>query len=201
MPSCHASHRAALLRAIDARPNILTIDLPAPAGRALSSLHARFDHSAAKLRRTRESRLLSRSRYENAEGFFRGIEHGLRDDRRDRLYQAGIVGQLGLSAHLIDVGFSDAWCARHIALRVAQSLAYANATGLGHRCPEMRRLADVLDPYWKWNHLHRYDQPQPDDGGFSAGQICELLRALLDHVRQVTGHPDVEGTRCLGDQR
>jgi hypothetical protein len=41
----------------------------------------------------------------------------------DLLYRAGIVAQLGLSSHLINVGFADAWCARHVGLCVADGLA------------------------------------------------------------------------------
>ena len=76
--------------------------------------------------------------------------------------------------------------ARHIGLRVAKSLAYANATGFGHDCPEMARLAAVLTPYWKWNG---WDYgTEPDDGGFAPTDVRPLLRALLDRVHHVTGH-------------
>lgn len=75
---------------------------------------------------------------------------------------------------------------------VARSLAYANVSGFGLHCGEMARLAIVLDPYWKWNQMHRYDRPVPDDGGFTVDRVRPLLSALLDHVRVVTGVPDRE---------
>lgn len=93
------------------------------------------------------------------------------------------------------MGFADDWCARHIGLRVAKSLAYANATGLGHDCPDMARLATVLTPYWRWNQVRLFGEPEPDDGGLMAPQVHALLRALLDRVRDVTGHPRPRGRR------
>jgi len=134
----------------------------------------------------------SRFRYRNAEGFFAGIEAGFHKDHRDGLYVAGIVSSLAISAHLLLVGFPDAWCARYIRMYVARSLAYANVSGFGLHCGEMARLAIVLDPYWKWNQMHRYDRPVPDDGGFTVDRVRPLLSALLDHVRVVTGVPDRE---------
>jgi hypothetical protein len=97
--------------------------------------------------------------------------------------------QLGLSSHLLDVGFDDQWCARHIGYRVAKSLAYANATGLGHEGPEIELLATILTPYWKWNSMSLFHRGKPKDGPFSRDDICRLTRGLLDHVRLVTGHP------------
>jgi hypothetical protein len=189
MPSRHAGERAKLVRTVAARPGILSVDLPPPWGNALAALHARYDDPALPLHITGEARSLSQFRFANAEHFFLGLEQGFPFEQRDLLYHAGIATQLAVSSHLLDVGFADAWCARHIGLRVAHSLAYANATGFDHPCPEMARLALVLSPYWKWNHTHRYNEPAPDDGGFSADKVGRLLRDLLDHVRHVTGHP------------
>lgn len=104
------------------------------------------------------------------------------------LYSAGIVIQLALSSHLLDVGFSDHWCARFIGLNVDRSLAYANATGLGCDCKETTRLIAVLSPYWKWNPRHHIDRPVPDDGGFTADQVRRIVSSLMEHVAQVTGH-------------
>ena len=164
----------------------------APWGAALGQLHESYGDEPAVLRRTKAGRALSRARYHNAEGFFAGIEAGFPFRRKDILYQAGIVAQLALSAHLLDVGFPDAWCVRHIGLRVGKSLAYANATGLAHDCFDMARLAAILTPYWKWNRT-RWDEPEPDDGDFTARQVRPLLRALLDRVHDVTGHPRPRG--------
>ncbi len=109
-------------------------------------------------------------------------------DWPDFLYGSGIVAQLALSSHLLDVGFPDTWCARYIGLYVAKSLAYANASGLGLECTETARLAHVLTPYSKWNCLSRAESPWPNDGGFTYDRTRALLSALLDHVGYVTGH-------------
>lgn len=161
---------------------------------ALGRLHESFGDEPANLRRTKEGRRLSRSRYHNAEAFFAGVEDGrVRHRADDRLYQTGIAIQLGLSAHLLDVGFDDRWCARHVGLRVAKSLAYANATGLGHDDPDLDRLAAVLTPYYKWNQPRIWGEPEPDDGGFAAAQICRVTRTLLNHLHDVTGHSRPSG--------
>lgn len=154
---------------------------------ALARVQRAYDDEPVKLTRTPEGRILSRARYHRAEAFLPTSRPQSRIDGRDFFYRAGIAAQLALSSHLLDVGFPDEWCARHIGLRVAKSLAYANATGLGHDCPDMMRLAEVLTPYNKWNEPHLFG-PVPDDGGFVPGEIGTLLRALLDRVYRVTGH-------------
>jgi len=118
-----------------------------------------------------------------------GVEpYALSGDWPDFLYSTGIVAQLALSSHLLDVGFPDTWCARYVSLHIDRSLAYANASGFGYECAETARLAAVLSPYWKWNHRHLVDRPHPKDGGFTSDQVRTLLRALMDHVGHVTGH-------------
>jgi hypothetical protein len=178
-----ATSRRALLGAIVAAPRatlavadvVLVLPLPGVADQPLS------------LRRTREGRQLSRVRYHTAESFFAFVEEGLLTRGSDELYQAGIVLQLALSSHLLDIGFDDVWCARNIGLHVNKSLACANATGLGHECPELARFAEFLSPYGRWRN--------PDVATraifcpFSHQRICRLARELLDHVREVTGHP------------
>jgi hypothetical protein len=104
------------------------------------------------------------------------------------LYRAGIIAQAGLSAHLLDVGFDDDWCAKHIRHNIEKSLAYSNASGLGWERSEMQRLAETLSPYWKWNRVAIWHRGRPDDGGFAAEEVTILLLALLDQVRTVTGH-------------
>ncbi|MCC4252781.1 hypothetical protein LL251_10190 [Sphingobium naphthae] len=185
--------RRALLQALTIAP-VAALAVPAPPwSDALARLHDTHEDEPAILIRTRERRRLSRVRYHRAEAFMphRWREYGM--GRHDFLYRAGIVAQLGLSAHLLDVGFSDTWNARHIGLRVAKSLAYANATGFGHDCPEMARLALVLTPYCRWNTPRLFGEPEPDDGGFSPEQAMPLLRALLDRVHAITGHPRPSG--------
>jgi hypothetical protein len=171
-----------------------------PWNEALATLHDRYGDQPVILRRSREGRRLSRFRYHNAEAFFSSLEAGFDRQRDNLLYHSGIVAQLALSAHLLDVGFDDSWCARHIGHRVAHSLAYANATGLGHDCPDMACLADILTPYWKWNRPRILEERAPDDGPFSADDIRRLLRALLEHIHDVTGHPRPSGWRRVSPQ-
>ncbi|MFA6118226.1 MAG: hypothetical protein WC729_29845 [Sphingomonas sp.] len=186
--------RRALLRTLTATPVAVSV-VTSPWSEALATLHREHDDEPALLCRSREGRSLSRVRYHRAESFFETLEAGILTSNAETLYYSGIVAQLALSGHLLDIGFEDKWCARHIGLRVAKSLAYANATGLGHECPGMGRLAVVLTPYWKWNQPPRWGEPEPDDGGFTADQIRPLLRALLDHVHRITGHPRPRGWR------
>jgi hypothetical protein len=145
------------------------------------------------LRRSREGRSLSRFRYHNAERFFTSVEQGLFQQRCDEFYHTGIVLQLGLSSHLLDVGFDDAWCARHLGLDVAKSLACAEATGLDHDSASLARLAEILSPYGKWRNADV--QGGACDCPFSSSETRSLARALLDRVREVTGHPRPRGWR------
>ncbi len=162
---------------------------------ALADLHEVYDHEPASPQRTKSGRSLSRFRYHNAERFCLKVGAPYACTGEALMYASGIVVQLALSSYLIDIGFDDQWCARQIGLHVAQSLAYANATGLGHDCPNMARLAMVLSPYWQWNRVRLFGEPEPDDGGFTVAQIDPLLRALLDRVHGVTGHPRPNGWR------
>ena len=188
--------RRALLRALTATPIAVSTAVVSPWGEALADLHDHYGDSPAALVRTKAGRSLSRFRYHNAESFYWGLEHGLYDNDGDEmLYRSGIVAQLALSSHLLDVGFVDEWNARHIRLDVAKSLAYANATGFGHDCPDMARLAATLSPYWKWGHAHRIDAPPPENGRFTVDEVRLLLRALLDRVHDVTGHRRPNGWR------
>jgi len=143
--------------------------------------------AALDVLRTREGRVLSQCRYRNAESFFLAIEERLFADTGDLLYQTGIVVQMALSSHLLDVGFDDRWCARNIGLHIGKALAYANATGLNFQSPELERLAVVLSPYNKWRNPD-FDGSRPPVPA-SLPNIPPLLRDLLDHVRAVTGHP------------
>jgi hypothetical protein len=181
--------RRGLLAALTAAPLVVVPSrVTSPWDDALAAAHEVYGDDPIALVRSRDGRILSRSRYHNAEGFFRGI--GRESRHSDHLfYDAGIVAQLALSTHLLDIGFDDSWCARHVGLRVTKALAYANATGLGHDCADMARLAVVLTPYWKWNTPRLWGEPAPDDGGFAVDHIRHQLRNLLDRVREVTGHP------------
>lgn len=195
--SAHITSRRALLGALTVTP-LTTVALSAksPWSAALSALHRRYGDSQATVVRSKDGRALSRARYHRAESFFHPIERQYPFSKKELLYQSGIVAQLAISSHLLDVGFADPWCACHIGLHVAKSLAYANGTGLGHECPEMSRLAAVLSPYWKWNGRPMDGDPLPlDDGGFAPQQVDLLLRVLLDRVHDVTGHPRPKGWR------
>lgn len=188
--------RRCLLRALSTAPiAALAVPVVSPWDGVLASLYEGYSDDPAMLIRTKEGRSLSRFRYHRAEGFFPGREPRSASEWRSFLYFAGITAQLALSAHLLDVGFDDQWCARHIGLRVAKSLAYANATGLGHDCPSMARLAVVLSPYNKWNEVRLFGQPPPEDGRFTVKQVRTLLRLLLERVHDVTGHPRPHGWR------
>jgi hypothetical protein len=160
----------------------------APAIEALDREFVTWGDEPIVLARTKQGRSDSEFRYHNAEGFFACLEAGLGHDRHRLLYQTGIVMQLALSAHLLDIGFSDRWCARHIGLRIAKSLGYANATGLGHSNAEIEQLAELLTPYCKWNGWPSRNGSEPKAEQFTHGDICRLTRGLLDHVRNVTGH-------------
>jgi hypothetical protein len=166
-----------------------------PAGPAASSRDATlaawwraYDAQPVQLQRTREGRNLSRERYRRAEEFMLSLAPGAPGDWPDFLYFTGIVVQMALSSHLLDMGFPDAWCARYVGLHIDRSLAYANASGLGYECAETVRLVQVLSPYWKWNRRHLIDRTRPNDGGFTADEIRGLLLSLMDHVGHVTGH-------------
>jgi hypothetical protein len=109
------------------------------------------------------------------------------------------VMQLGLSAHLLDVGFDDRWCARFIGLHVSRSLAYANATGLGFESAQFAMLATILSPYGRWRHSGAGDAlPQLP---FTRDEIRTSVRSLLDRVRDVTGHPRPRCCRSHAEQR
>lgn len=146
--------------------------------------------------RSREGRILSEARYRNGESFALAIEELRFPDTGDLLYQTGIVAQMALSSHLLDVGFDDQWCARNIGLHISTALAYANATGLNYQSPELERLATVLSPYNVWRNpdIHGSRPPVPA----SLPNIPLLLRELLDHVRGITGHSRPRRRKALG---
>lgn len=147
-----------------------------------------------KLCRTRAGRHLSRIRYQTAEMFFETLERSVDTRASDILYRSGIVAQLALSAHLLDVGFADTWCAQHIGLHVSKSLNYANESGFGHDCSHMKRLAIVLSPYSQWRNPC-WQGRHPNTGGFNRELISPLLQRLLRQVQHVTGHPIARAVR------
>ena len=185
---------------ITSRRDLLTAIAIAPVGIASpwdAAIAALPHHDEpVVLRRTRAGRDESRFRYHNAESFFLGLEKGIVRDQRDRLYQTGIVLQLGLSSHLFDVGFTDQWCARHVGLNVARSLAYANASGFGFESAEFDLLVAILSPYAKWRSPQSREHAEHPP--FTPEHIRMLTRVLLDHVHHVTGHPRPRGwnARC-----
>lgn len=163
---------------------------------ALTSLHRRYGDEPPTLARTKEGRSMSRFRYIKAEHYCMIIDAGFFAEPRfvrETLHQAGFVTQQALCSYLLDMGFTDAWNARHIKQDIAKALAYANALGLGHDCPDMARLAVTLSPFWKWGYHYDDWEEQPDKGGFTADRIQPLVRGLVDHVHDVTGHPRPRG--------
>jgi hypothetical protein len=163
------------------------ITLPS-ANSELGALWRRYDARPVRLLRTREGRSLSLDRYQRAGEFMGSLASPMADDTAYLFYSAGIVAQLAMSSHLLDVGFPDAWCAKYIGLHVDRSLAYANATAFGCDDAETERLMNVLSPYWKWNDLSRAHGIKSDTGGFAADEVRDIIAALLDHVAEVTGH-------------
>ncbi len=155
---------------------------------ALAALWKIYGAEPVRLVRTQEGRALSLARYVRAEEFMGSLAPDAPGDWPDFLYSTGIVVQLALSSHLLDVGFPDSWCARYISLNVDRSLAYANVTAFGYDCAETARLIQVLAPYWKWNRMHLTEGQYPDDGGFTPDQVRMLVGRLVDHVCHVTGH-------------
>jgi hypothetical protein len=192
MGSGRASRRS-VLKAIAAAPIFARLAGPPPAEKLAllcDPLLSNIDLPSG-LSRSSEGRNASRFRYHNAESFFLGVEQGIVRDASDRLYQIGIVLQLGLSSHLLDVGFTDRWCARNIGLRVSRSLALSNATGLGFQTPDFDLLATILSPYSRWRLPDK--NARIDDVPFTPPQLLAQTRALLDHVHRATGHPRPRG--------
>jgi hypothetical protein len=180
--------RRALLRGLTVVP-IAASPIASHCAEALASLRQRYEDETAVLVRTKAGRELSSERYGSAEIAFASIEVGFfEQDVRMTLHQAGAVAKLALCAHLLDIGIPDDWAATHIRQDIEKALAYANATGLGHDCPDMARLAVILSPYWKWGYPHLIGDPPIDDGGFTPDRVRLLVRALLDRVADVTGH-------------
>ncbi|MDE8652550.1 hypothetical protein [Novosphingobium album (ex Liu et al. 2023)] len=168
-------------------PSAAIITLPAE-NSELGALWRRYDALPIRLGRTREGRELSLDRYQRAGEFMGLLTSGTADQSSYLFYSAGIVAQLAMSSHLLDVGFPDMWCAKYIGLHVDRSLAYANATAFGYEDTATERLMEVLSPYWKWNSLSRAQGIQPGDGGFAAEEVREIIAALVGHVAEVTGH-------------
>ncbi|WP_336950697.1 hypothetical protein [Sphingobium aromaticivastans] len=185
--------RRALLRGLTIAP-VAASAIASPWTKALASLHQHYEDEPAMLVRTKAGRALSCDRYDSAEIAFAPIEAGFfARDVRVTLHQAGAVAKLALCAHLLDIGFPDGWNAKHIRQDIAKALAYANATGFGHGCPDMARLAVILSPYWKWGYPHLIGDPPMDDGGFTPDRVRPLVRALLDRVADGTGHSRPQG--------
>src|ERR1700712_1020704 len=98
----YTKSRRSLLKALTVAP-IATLPgspVASPWDAAIAALP--YHDEPVVLMRTRAGRSESRFRYHNAESFFLGIEKGIVQQPHDRLYQIGIVLQLGLSSHLLD---------------------------------------------------------------------------------------------------
>jgi hypothetical protein len=133
--------RRSLLGALTAAPAVPWSALATSA--TVAVLPKQTEGELPALRRTEERRRISRFRYHNAESFFGRLEKEPRHDWSDQLNEVGIVLQLGLSSHRLDVGFDDTWCARHLGLYVDRSLAHANATGFDHHSSDLERFVAI----------------------------------------------------------
>lgn len=178
------SRRAMLVGLASARA---VVAVAAPAAGSPAAQTAADSDAVPTLPRNREQRALSRFRYHNAEGFFLGLNPAVGMRPNDRLYRAGIVFQLAISSHLLDVGFDDDWCRRNVGLDVGKALRLANATGLAATDGDIGRLATALSPYSKWR------DPAPAHPNANEAAMAAIahatVRRLLDLVRQATGHP------------
>jgi hypothetical protein len=191
--SVTAPSRRALLQTLAIIPAAASaLPIAAPWREALPPLHRQYADEPVTPSRSKENRSMSRFRYQQAERYLLTMEAWVvaRPHRpAEALHQAGFIAQQALCAHLLDIGFTDAWNARYIKQDIAKALAYANATGLALDCPDIARLAVVLTPYWKWGYHYDRWEKQPDRGGFTADRISSLMRVLLECVHDVTGHP------------
>ena len=180
-----AISRRSMLVGLASVPAVVAVAAPA-AGNPAAQRTTDSD-AVPTLTRNREQRALSRFRYRNAEGFFLGLDPAVGMRPNDRLYRVGIVFQLAISSHLLDVGFDDDWCRRNVGLDVGKALRLANATGLATTDGDIGRLVTALSPYSKWRDPAPAD---PNAGEVAMAAIAHATtRRLLDHVRQATGHP------------
>lgn len=186
----------ALLRGLANMP-IPAPDIASPWAKALASLHQYYEDETERLARSKEGRCISRFRYHNAERRWMLTDIAAVPESRftnPALHFAGFVCQQALCAYRLDMDFDDGWNASHIKQDIAKALAYANACGLGHDCPHMARLALVLSPYRKWCYYYdEWEEDRPRTGGFLPATIKPLVRASVDRVHDVTGHPRPRG--------
>lgn len=188
--------RRTLLR----RLTIVAVAAPAivsPWAKALASLHQHYEDEPATLAWSKKGRCISRFRGHNAERRWMLTDIVAFPESRftnPAMHFAGFVCEQALYAYLLDMGFAGGWNASHIKKDIAKALAYANACGLGHDCPDMARLAVVLSPYWKWGyHYDEWEGDRPRTGGFVPATIKPPVHALVDRVHDVTGHPRPRG--------
>lgn len=186
----HASSKQPAQGKLSLKPIVSLKEPPPdfPWSESLRELYERYGDQPAELVRNRAGRTYSLRRYQRAFTYFPEVAADDRPEKTPFFYFAGICAQLALSSHLLNVGFSDDWCRRFIGVRVAKSLAYANATGFRCECEGLARLARVLSPYSKWNEEPLFGQKGPDCDGLSEDEARHLLRNLLTHVRHRTGH-------------
>lgn len=159
----------------------------------LEKLQRRFGIEKVRLLRTQKRREVSAICCYNAHQFFPKAHEG-QHESANFIYTTDITAQLDLSFQLLDVDLPDAWCARFIGLRATWSLAFANATGLGHNYLLMEKPSRMLHYDWNWkaaSHIHRRKRPSTE--GVEPSEIRTLLAALLTRLRLVTGHSATSG--------
>lgn len=191
-----STSRRTLLRGLTIVP-VAGPAIASPWAKGLASLHKHYEDEPATLARSKEGRCISRFRYHNAERCWMVTDIVAFPKSRftnPAMHFAGFVCEQALYAYLLDMGFAGGWNASHIKQDIAKALAYANACGLGHDCPDMAQLAVVLSPYWKWGyHYDEWEEDRNRTGGFVPATIKALLRALVDRVHDVNRHPRARG--------
>ncbi|MFA7585188.1 MAG: Ti-type conjugative transfer relaxase TraA [Novosphingobium sp.] len=191
-----ATSRRALLRTLTTTPVAASL-VTSPWGEALAALHQEHNDEPALLCRSKEGRSLSRFRYHRAESFFETLEAGILTRQGEVLYYSGIVAQLALSGHLLDIGFEDEWCARHFVRdqfvdqgMIADLNAHWDIGADGEPTPHahvmltMREVgedgfgAKVRD----WNRTERIEQWRERWAEHVNGRLAELdIDARIDH--------------------
>lgn len=99
----------------------------------------------------------------------------------DLLYQLGIASQLGLTACLVAIGWTDDECRRRIGQDVRKALFFANAGGLGYYSERFARLVPSLSPYGRL----RFPLPvgAPIIGTIDSDEAKRAVSDLLASVR------------------
>lgn len=126
----------------------------------------------------REAKKEALWRLQNANAFF---PTGTFARTGDLLYQLGIASQLGLTACLVAIGWTDDECRRRVGQDVRKALFFANATGLEFYSERFARLVPSLSPYGRL----RFPAPvgAPIIGTIDSDDAKRAVSDLLASVR------------------